>query len=154
MLALLLLFSSTQYLGTGVLLIEDALHGNAMDPLAFVWKTVFTGITFGSGGNGGLFFPALAIGASAGNLFSQVFTLDAALFAAIGAIAVLAAATNTPLTSAVLAMELFGAGVGVHAAFAAVIAFIVSGDRSVFPNQVVLFKKMTGEKRKLSIEEI
>ena len=63
--------------------------------------------------------------------------LDPGMFAAIGMVAMLASAANAPLAASVMAIELFGPGIGPYAAIAAIVAFIMSGHRSVYPSQVL-----------------
>jgi hypothetical protein len=52
-------------------------------------------------------------------------------------VALLAGAANAPLAASVMAIELFGPGIGPFAAIAAIVAFIMSGHRSVYPSQVL-----------------
>jgi hypothetical protein len=59
------------------------------------------------------------------------------MFAAIGMVALLAGAANAPLAASVMAIELFGPGIGPFAAIAAIVAFMMSGHRSVYPSQVL-----------------
>ncbi len=59
------------------------------------------------------------------------------MFAAIGMVALLAGAANAPLAASVMAIELFGPAIGPFAAIAAIVAFMMSGHRSVYPSQVL-----------------
>jgi hypothetical protein len=52
-------------------------------------------------------------------------------------VALLAGAANAPLAASVMAIELFGPGIGPFAAIAAIVAFLMSGHRSVYPSQVL-----------------
>ena len=138
--ALALVFS-TQYLGLGMETINGALSGSAVVWYAFLLKMVFTGITLGFGGSGGIVTPVLFIGAAAGSVFAHFMGLDPATFAAIGLVAVLAGATNTPIAASILSVELFGAKLAPYAMVACVISFIMTGHRSVYPSQVLSMKK-------------
>ena len=57
------------------------------------------------------------------------------LFAALGFVAIFAAATNTPLASTLLGMELFGAGNGLYLATACICAYRFSGDSGIYAAQ-------------------
>jgi H+/Cl- antiporter ClcA len=57
------------------------------------------------------------------------------LMAAVGFVAVFAGAANTPLACTVMAMELFGAEVGVFAALACAVSYLFSGRASIYRAQ-------------------
>ncbi len=109
----------------------------------FITKIFYTAVTLGSGGSGGIVTPIFYIGATSGHLFGGLFGSDGqlALFAALGFVSVLAAATNAPIAAIVMAMELFGMDIAHYAAVSIVIAFLLSGHRSVFPSQKIRFAK-------------
>ena len=109
----------------------------------FAVKIFYTAVTLGSGGSGGIVTPIFYIGATSGHLFGGLFGSDGqmALFAALGFVSVLAAATNSPIAAIVMAMELFGMDIAHYAAVSIVIAFLLSGHRSVFPSQKIRFSK-------------
>jgi len=69
-----------------------------------------------------------------------------ATFSAIGMVALLAAAANTPIAASVMAMELFGAGIAPHAAVACMVSFLIVGYRSIYPSQVLGMQKSTSLK--------
>ncbi|MCK5237672.1 MAG: hypothetical protein KAR06_11910 [Deltaproteobacteria bacterium] len=46
-----------------------------------------------------------------------------------------------PITASILAVELFGPGIGSYAAVACIISFLITGHRSIFPSQLVAQKK-------------
>jgi len=135
-----------RYLGLGLNVIE-----NALDPEGFLstnihWydfilKTIFTSISLGSGGSGGIVTPIFYVGATSGVLFGHLLHSQVALFAALGFVSVLAGTTNAPIASIIMAVELFGIEIAHYAAISAVIAFLVSGHRSVFPSQKIAMSK-------------
>ncbi|MFZ2384718.1 MAG: chloride channel protein [Candidatus Omnitrophota bacterium] len=135
------LFFSRQYLGLGIGGIESFLSGNRSDWGAFILKPFFTAVTLSFGGSGGIITPVFFTGAAAGNLFGSVFGLDIATFAALGFVAVLAGAANTPIAASIMAIELFGPGIASYAAIACVVSFLVTGHRSVYPSQILAFRK-------------
>jgi len=135
-----------RYLGLGLGVIE-----NALDPQGFLsadihWydfilKTIFTSISLGSGGSGGIVTPIFYVGATSGVVFGHLLHSQVALFAALGFVSVLAGTTNAPIASIIMAVELFGIEIAHYAAISAVISFLVSGHRSVFPSQRIAMSK-------------
>lgn len=107
-----------QILGDGYEYIEDILAGNGVITLMLaliLMKIVATAITLGSGGAGGVFAPALFIGAVIGGAYGGVvhgllptMTADPGAYAAVGIGAFLAAATHAPVTAIFLLFEMTG----------------------------------------------
>lgn len=134
-LILLGLLLGDSYFGLGLESLDAALEGGMESPLAFFWKSLFTAITLSCGGSGGVVTPIFFIGATSGVAFASVFGLNGALFGPLGFAAVLAGCANAPISATVMAMELFGADIGVMAALVSVSAFYIVGHRSVYPSQ-------------------
>ncbi|MCG3146857.1 MAG: Chloride/fluoride channel protein [Verrucomicrobiae bacterium] len=133
---------STRYLGLGLETIEDGLRGQVLEKSAFFWKLMATAITLSCGGSGGIVTPIFFLGTAAGNLFSVLFhTGNIATYSAIGMVALLAGAANTPIAASVMAIELFGSSIAPYAAIACIVAFLMSGHRSVYPSQVLSMLK-------------
>jgi len=151
LISLTLLFS-TRYLGLGLETIHEVLQGIKIVSYAFLMKTVFTAITFASGGTGGIVAPILFVGATAGSFFGDYLSLDRATFAAIGFVSVLAGAANTPIAMSILAIELFGKEIGAYAAIACVISFLITGHRSIFHTQIIAMKKSSSVDVELGME--
>ncbi|MBI3803634.1 MAG: chloride channel protein [Nitrospirae bacterium] len=137
LLILLTLSVGNSYLGLGISGIEEAVQGKGLPSGAFFWKTITTAVTLGSGGSGGILTPVFFIGAAAGDLWGQMTSMDRGTFAAIGMMAVLAGATNTPIAASVMAIELFGPLLASYAAVACVTSFLITGHRSVYPSQII-----------------
>jgi H+/Cl- antiporter ClcA len=129
--------ASDRYLGLGLPTLEAAVAGQAIPMDSSLLKILFTAVSLGTGGSGGIVTPIFFIGATAGSALARIVGLDPGTFAAIGMVAVLAGAANAPLAASVMAIELFGPGIGSFAAIAAIVAFIMSGHRSVYPSQVL-----------------
>ncbi len=129
------------FLGLGLGAIESALRGQPVAPWAFFAKSLFTSTTLNFGGSGGIVTPIFFVGATSGSLFAQLTGLDPATFAALGLVAVLAGAANTPIAAAIMALEMFGPALGPYAAVACVISFLMTGHRSVYPSQVLAMAK-------------
>jgi len=141
-LVFLTLYFGESYLGLGMGTIKEALNPVENFPQDLPWytfllKTIFTSITLGSGGSGGIITPVFYIGATSGNLFGHFIGNGEhiAIFAALGFVSVLAGATNTPIASTIMAVELFGIEIAHYAALSAVISFLITGHKSVFSSQ-------------------
>jgi len=132
---------SKQYLGLGLDTIQSSLEGAKIVWYAFILKIVFTSITLNFGGSGGIVTPIFFIGATSGTLFATLLGLDMATFAAVGLVALLAGAANTPIAASIMAVELFGPKVAPYATVACVISFLMTGHRSVYPSQILSIKK-------------
>ena len=145
-LVVLSLFVGDQYFGLGLNTIDNVLQSNAAlsDQIpwySFLLKTIFTALTLGSGGSGGIVTPIFYIGATSGHWFGTFIDGNLPFFAALGFVSVLAGTANAPLAATVMAMELFGLDIAHYAAISIVISFIISGHRSVFPSQILAMKK-------------
>ncbi len=128
---------SPSYLGLGINTIESAINGEPVPALAFIWKILFTSITLNTGGSGGILTPVFFIGTTAGSTFAHIFNLNPAIFAAVGLVALLAGAANTPIAASVMAIEMFGPQIASYAAVACVVSYIAAGHRSVYASQLL-----------------
>lgn len=140
LIALALIFSA-RYLGLGLETIDALLEGQKMPWYAFLVKMAATGFTFAGGGSGGLITPIFFVGSAAGSFWAGLFNLDCSLFACLGLAAVLAGTTNTPIAASIIAIELFGGRIAPYAAIACVISFLMTGHRSIFPEQILNMRK-------------
>ncbi len=140
-LSLLILFVPTEYLGLSLPLMDRALNGDVIPYFGFFWKALLVAITLGSGFYGGIVTPQFVIGAVSGNVFANMLGVDAALGAAVGMVAVVAAASNTPIAAIFMGFELFGSVTGVYVVGACITAYIIIGHRSVYPDQLVAYSK-------------
>lgn len=144
---LISLVISQKYLGLGLKTINIALDPSAMAShnihwYDFIMKTLFTSVTLGAGGSGGIITPIFFVGATSGVTFGNIMGGDhVALFAALGFVSVLAGTTNSPIASIIMAVELFGVHMANYAALSVVIAFLITGHRSVFQSQKIALKK-------------
>ncbi|MCJ8141760.1 DUF190 domain-containing protein [Ancylobacter sp. A5.8] len=133
-----------EYLGLGVwspnpadATISGFFDAGRADDWSWLWKTVFTVITLSSGFKGGEVTPLFFIGAGLGHALAGVFGAPVDLFAALGFVAILAGATNTPLACMIMGIELFGATHAVYIAVACFIAYLCSGHSSIYLAQRV-----------------
>jgi chloride channel protein, CIC family len=136
-LIILAMIFSTEYLGLGLPIIERSLSGEMNMWYTFLLKIIFTAITLSFYGSGGIVTPILFIGATSGTLFADLFGLSRETFAALGFTAVLAGATNTPIASSIMAIEIFGRKIAPYASLACIVSFLITGYRSVYPSQIL-----------------
>ena len=99
---------ATRYAGLGTDTINGVLAGTMQVVAAapFSSRSWRPSITLETGGSGGIVTPIFFIGATSGAALAPVFGVPPSLLAAFGFVAVLAAAANTPIAAAVMAMEL------------------------------------------------
>jgi H+/Cl- antiporter ClcA len=141
LLTLLMLVVPTDYLGLSLPIMERALHGDSMPYLGFFWKTLLVAITLGSGFYAGIVTPQFVIGAVAGGAFAPLLGMHPAQGAAVGLVAVVASASNTPVAAILMGVELFGTGSLLYVAGACTAAYLMIGHRSVYPAQHLAYAK-------------
>jgi len=117
-------------------LCDPALAGEQVSYFAFALKILFVAVSLGCGFSGGAMTPIFVIGSVAGAAFGRALGLDIQFAAGIGIVAFLAGAANTPITAAVLGLELFGPSFGIYGAIAALIGYTVSGHTSINASQI------------------
>lgn len=125
-----------RYIGLGIPTIVDAFQ-QPLAPYDFAGKMAFTIASLGAGFKGGEVTPLFYIGATLGNVLAPLLNVPIPLLAGIGFVAVFAGAANTPIASTLMAMELFGAEVGVYAAVACVVSYLFSGHTGIYRSQRV-----------------
>ncbi len=127
---------TTKYIGLGIPTIVESFH-KQLPPWDFIGKFVFTVITLGAGFKGGEVTPLFYIGATLGNALSYVLPLSPNLLTGMGFVAVFAGAANTPLSSTLMAIELFGDKPGVFMGIACVASYLFSGHAGIYHAQRV-----------------
>jgi H+/Cl- antiporter ClcA len=128
------------YIGLGIPRIVEAFE-TPLPWYDFLAKTGLTALTLGSGFKGGEVTPLFFTGATLGNALAIYIPLPLALLAGCGFVSVFAGATNTPLASTMMGMELFGLEAGIYLGFACLVAFIFSGRGSIYASQDLGWKK-------------
>jgi H+/Cl- antiporter ClcA len=129
------LVGTDDYLGLGVPTIVRAFTDPTIPWYAFALKLVFTAVTLGAGFLGGEVTPLFFIGATLGATLGHALGIPLELAAGVGLAGVFAAAANTPIALSIMAVELLGARVLSHAMIVCVIAFLITGHRSIYPAQ-------------------
>jgi H+/Cl- antiporter ClcA len=144
---------TTKYIGLGMPSIVSAFD-TQVPPWDFAAKIGFTALSLGSGFKGGEVTPLFYIGATLGNSLAQpppwgiapLTILPAPLLAGMGFVAVFAGAANTPLTSTLMAIELFGSPTGSYAGIACIVSYLCSGHAGIYRSQRVGLSKYTALK--------
>jgi H+/Cl- antiporter ClcA len=140
------LTNSYHYIGLGIPDIVSSFQ-HPMQPWDFAGKLVFTVLSLGTGFKGGEVTPLFYIGATLGNALAPVLHMPLALMAGIGFVAVFAGAANTPITTTLMAIELFGADIGPLAAIACITAYLFSGHTGIYHAQRVGYSKHTRHRK-------
>lgn len=119
-------------------LVEGSAASVAFLLVLFLAKMVATSFTVGTGGSGGVFFPSLMMGGALGTAFAVTLDISPVpLFAIAGMGAMMSGVSKTPIAASVLMAEVVGGyTVLIPVMLASVIAYIVTGDQTLFRNQV------------------
>ncbi|MFD0752085.1 voltage-gated chloride channel family protein [Mucilaginibacter calamicampi] len=126
----------------GAVTIPSAFTPDGAHTWSWLWKTIYTAITLGSGFKGGEVTPLFYIGATLGNTLSHLMDAPVSLFAALGFIAVFAGATNTPLACTIMGVELFGGEYVLFFAVACFTAYFFSGKKGIYGAQRLAVPKV------------
>lgn len=125
-----------RYSGLGIPSIVEAFQQPAQ-PWEWASKLGLTVASLGSGFKGGEVTPLFYIGATLGNALAPLLHLPYAMLAALGFVAVFAGAANTPIACTLMAMEVFGAQIGVFAGLTCVVSYLFSGHTGIYKAQRV-----------------
>lgn len=129
-----LALGTTRHIGLGIPLIQEAFaHPLPWSDTAI--KLVLTAATLGFGFKGGEVTPLFVIGATLGSALAVILPVPVDVLAALGFVAVFAGAANTPLACTMMACELFGSGLGVLAAVACTLSYLMSGPTGIYRAQ-------------------
>ncbi|MBL1375899.1 voltage-gated chloride channel family protein [Zobellella iuensis] len=128
------LLGTERYIGLGIPTIVEAFE-QPLPAYDFLGKMLFTVASLGSGFKGGEVTPLFYIGATLGNALAPLLDMPFPLLAGIGFVAVFAGAANTPIASTLMAMELFGAEIGLYAGVACVVSYLFSGHTGIYRSQ-------------------
>ncbi|WP_283514715.1 voltage-gated chloride channel family protein [Xanthomonas campestris] len=128
------LLGTQRYIGLGIPEIVRAFH-EPMEPWDFLGKACFTVASLATGFKGGEVTPLFYIGATLGNALAPLLQLPFSMLAGLGLVAVFAGASNTPIASTLMAVELFGADIASFAAVACITAYLFSGHRGIYHAQ-------------------
>lgn len=143
--ALTYLCGTTDYNGAGMEVITAAVEQGTVRPEAFILKLLFTAVTLAAGFKGGEVVPSFFVGATFGCLVGPWLGIPAGFAAALGLVAVFCGATNCPIASIFLAVELFGDGGLLYFALACGISYMLSGYSGLYSSQKILYSKLRAQ---------
>ena len=135
-----LLVGDHRYNGAGMGMALAAVTGQA-DWYDFALKLLFTAVTLAAGFKGGEIVPTFCIGATFGCVAGGLLGLDPGFTAALGLVGLFCCATNSPLASIILSIEMFGSANLPWFALVCVITFVLSGNSGLYGSQIIQFSK-------------
>ena len=139
-LILTLLVGSQTYNGAGDPVIRRLLAGDTI-PEAFLLKILFTALTLGAGFRGGEIVPVLFTGCAFGVWAGPMLGLPHGFAGALGMAGLFCGATNCPLSSILLAFELFGGnGLPLYALCCGT-SYMLSGYYGLYSEQKIIYSK-------------
>lgn len=139
---LTLLCGTTDYNGAGMEVITAAVETGSVRPEAFFLKILFTALTLAAGFKGGEVVPCFFIGAAFGCAAGPLLGIPAGFAAAVGLAAVFCGATNCPIASIFLAVELLGDEGLLYYALACGISYMLSGYNGLYSSQMIKYSKL------------
>lgn len=134
------LVGTDAYLSLG----ERVLHASFQETAGFemfLLKMIFTCLTLCVGFKGGEIVPSLFIGATLGSALSAVFHLPPDICAACGMVGVFCAVTNSPVSSLLIAFELFGFTGMPFFCIVVSVSYLLSGYQSLYKEQKIVYSK-------------
>lgn len=138
---LTVLTGDQRFNGAGMEMAMEALGGHA-DWYSFLVKMLFTAVTLAAGFKGGEIVPTFCIGATFGCVAGAALGLEPGIAAALGLIGLFCCATNSPLASIMLSVEMFG-GTNLYLfALVCVICFVLSGTGGLYASQIIKYEKI------------
>lgn len=141
------LLGTQDYMGAGMEIIEHSVvHGEAR-PEAFVIKLFLTALTLGVGYKGGEIVPSFFVGATFGCVLGELLGISPSMCAAVGMIALFCGVTNSPITSLLLAFELFGMDGIYFVLIGVAVSYMLSGYYSLYQSQKIMYSKYDAQYR-------
>lgn len=135
-----LIVGNQDYNGLGIAGIMSAVSGNIVW-YAFLIKLLFTAVSLAGGYKGGEIVPALFIGAAFGCAVGGLLGMPPSFCAALGMIAVFCGVTNSPISSLIIGIELFG-GQGLwFFCLASALSYMLSGYFGIYKSQLIVYSK-------------
>lgn len=143
LLVLVLIFGK-DYLGAGMDVVDKAIYSEVR-PYDFILKAIFTAITIGCGFKGGEIVPTFFIGATLGFTISEYLSIDPHLGAMLGMVGMFCCVINSPITSLILGIEIFGTGNIIPIAIVVAFCYVFSGYFSLYHAQKFVYSKTSPE---------
>lgn len=137
------LLGTNIYLGSGINIIEQIFHhGKPTATFTFALKMLFTALTLGAGFKGGEIVPSFCIGAAFGSIVAFLLGVPVTLAAACGMVGVFCGVTNCPITSLLIALEMFGMDGMPFYLTTISVSYMLSGYGSLYHTQRILYSKL------------
>ena len=137
---LYLIVGTDAYLGLGGDVIAASFDSPAGMEM-FLLKIIFTCLTLCAGFKGGEIVPSLFIGATLGSALSVFMGLPTDICAACGMVGVFCAVTNSPISSLLIAFELFGFAGMPFFCIVISVSYLLSGYQSLYKEQKIMYSK-------------
>ena len=137
-------FRTTDYLGSGMHIIEAAMEGNVIWA-AFLLKIIFTALTLAGGFKGGEIVPTFFVGATFGCLAGKVLRISPSLAAACGMTSVFCGVTNSPISSLLIGLEMFGFEGAPYLFLSLAVSYMQSGYYGLYHSQRIVYSKVKTE---------
>ena len=141
MLIVLVLLFGREYLGAGMEAVDKSIYGNSVLPYDFVLKIIFTAITIGCGFKGGEIVPTFFIGSTFGFTVCSLLAVDPHVGAALGVVGLFCCVINSPITSLILGIEVFGSSNIIPMAIVIAFCYVLSGYFSLYSAQKFVYSK-------------
>ncbi|SFD29893.1 voltage-gated chloride channel family protein [Clostridium uliginosum] len=138
--ALTYIIGTRDYLGLSLPLITDSFT-KQITPFTSLIKLIFTSLTLGTGFQGGEVTPLFVIGSTFGNALSSILNVSPSFLASLGLIGVFAGATNAPITSFILGIEMFGSQNAEYMFMACAVSYLFSGHSGIYISQRISTSK-------------
>lgn len=135
-----LILGTRDYLGLGLPVLSASFE-QFVSKTAFLWKIIFTSITLGTGFQGGEVTPFFFVGSTFGNTLAGIINMSPSFLAGLGLVAVFCGATNTPISSFILGLELFHGEAIIYLFMACIISYLFSGYHGIYTSQKIYYAK-------------
>ena len=106
---------------------------------------IFTAIVLGAGFKGGEIVPTMCVGAAFGCTVGTICGFSPSLCAACGLAALFVGVTNCPVSSLLMALELFGMEAFPYYALVVAVSFTLSGYYGLYSSQKFIYSKTRTE---------
>lgn len=141
---LLVLLCGKDYLGAGMNMVDKAMY-EQVQSYDFILKAVFTAITIGCGFKGGEIVPSFFIGATLGYTIGNFIGIDPHVCASLGMVGMFCCVINSPITSLILGIEIFGSQNILTFAIVIAFCYVLSGYFSLYHAQKFVYSKTSPE---------
>ena len=135
-----LLVGTDLYEGTSTAIIERSLAGS-IPYEAFLLKMLFTAVALGGKFKGGEIVPVFCVGAALGCAFGNLIGFSPELCAACGLAGVFVGATNCPVSTLLIALEMLSHEGMPFYALAIAVSFLFSGYTGLYGSQRIIYSK-------------